>query len=112
MKVLIKEIKRFILVGFGSNALNFLVFILLYRLSATIWIASSLGYIAGLSNSFYFGKVWVFKNGAAQVVPHAAHRVGDLGVAGLREGACVVPCGATGQREARAKSPSKRAANV
>ena len=62
MKVLIKEIKRFILVGFGSNALNFLVYILLYRLSATIWIASSLGYIAGLSNSFYFGKVWVFNS--------------------------------------------------
>ena len=60
MKELIKDIKRFVIVGVGSNALNFLVYVLLYRTWYNIWIASSLGYIAGLSNSFYFGKVWVF----------------------------------------------------
>ena len=60
MKELIKEIKRFIIVGVGSNALNFLIYAFLYKIGTTIWIASSLGYIAGLSNSFYFGKVWVF----------------------------------------------------
>ena len=70
MKELIKEIRRFIIVGVGSNALNFLVYILLYRLGTTIWIASSLGYIVGLSNSFYFGKTWVF-NSESVVFKHA-----------------------------------------
>ena len=42
----------------------------LYKIGTTIWIASSLGYIAGLSNSFYFGKVWVF-NPERVVFKHA-----------------------------------------
>lgn len=70
MKELIKEIKRFIIVGLGSNALNFLVYVFLYKIGTTIWIASAFGYIVGLSNSFYFGKTWVF-NPEIVVYKHA-----------------------------------------
>ena len=70
MKELIKEIKRFIIVGLVSNALNFLVYAFLYKIGTTIWIASAFGYIVGLSNSFYFGKTWVF-NPERVVYKHA-----------------------------------------
>ena len=70
MKELINEIKRFIIVGLGSNALNFLVYAFLYKIGTTIWIASAFGYIVGLSNSFYFGKTWVF-NPERVVYKHA-----------------------------------------
>ena len=70
MKELIKEIKRFIIVGLVSNALNFLVYVFLYKIGTTIWIASAFGYIVGLSNSFYFGKTWVF-NPERVVYKHA-----------------------------------------
>ena len=70
MKELIKEIKRFIIVGLVSNALNFLVYVFLYKIGTTIWIASAFGYIVGLSNSFYFGTTWVF-NPERVVYKHA-----------------------------------------
>lgn len=60
MKELFKEINRFVFVGIGSNILNFILYVFLYKIGIAIWIASALGYIAGLVNSYYFGKTWVF----------------------------------------------------
>jgi len=62
MKELVKEFKRFVLVGIVSNALNFIIYAFLYKIGLMVWVAATLGYVAGLSNSFYFGKAWVFNN--------------------------------------------------
>ena len=56
-----KEIQRFIIIGLGSNVLNFIVYAFLYKIELSLSIAATCGYIIGLLNSFYFGKTWVFK---------------------------------------------------
>ena len=63
MKETFKEVNRFIVVGIVSNVLNFLAYVFLYKIGIVIWIASIAGYIAGLVNSLYFGKTWVFNQG-------------------------------------------------
>jgi putative flippase GtrA len=63
MKETFKEVNRFIVVGIVSNVLNFVAYVFLYKIGIVIWIASIAGYIAGLVNSLYFGKTWVFNQG-------------------------------------------------
>ena len=46
------------------------LYVFFYKIGTTIWIASAFGYIVGLSNSFYFGKTWVF-NPERVVYKHA-----------------------------------------
>ena len=54
------QIFKFALVGLGSNILNFSIYSFVYNLSVGINLASSIGYICGLLNSFYFSNNWVF----------------------------------------------------
>ena len=63
MKETFKEVNRFIVIGIVSNVLNFVAYVFLYKIGIVIWIASIAGYIAGLVNSLYFGKTWVFNQG-------------------------------------------------
>ncbi len=62
MRKTVNELKRFILIGLVSTALNFIIFAFLYKINLPILIASFSGYILGMSTSFYFGKTWVFKD--------------------------------------------------
>ena len=55
-----KDLIRFIIVGFGSTVLNFLIYILIYFLFENLLISTFLGYMFGLFFSFYFGRIWVF----------------------------------------------------
>lgn len=54
------EIKRFLLVGIGSNLINFLVYQMLYYLGLKLFLASLLGYIVGLIISYTLARVWIF----------------------------------------------------
>jgi putative flippase GtrA len=54
------EIKRYLLVGVGSNLINFLIYQILYRLGIQLFLASLLGYLAGLLVSYTFSRLWVF----------------------------------------------------
>ena len=56
------QILKFIIVGLISNVLNFGVYTLVYKLTFSINLASFLGYVVGLVNSFLFSKNWVFNN--------------------------------------------------
>ena len=60
MDELKKDLFRFILVGLGSNTINFFTYILIYFLFENLLIGTFLGYIFGLYFSFYFGRIWVF----------------------------------------------------
>ena len=60
MMELKKDFFRFILVGLGSNIINFSIYILIYFLFENLFIGTFLGYIFGLYFSFYFGRIWVF----------------------------------------------------
>ena len=57
------ELARFLVVGVGSNFLNFLVYLLVYASGTSLVAASIAGYLAGLINSYYFGRSWVFNMG-------------------------------------------------
>lgn len=57
------ELARFLIVGVGSNLLNFLVYLLAHASGAPLVVASVAGYLAGLLNSYYFGRSWVFDAG-------------------------------------------------
>jgi NDP-sugar pyrophosphorylase family protein/putative flippase GtrA len=55
------DLNRFLMVGVGSNILNYAIYVAVYWMSGVVATASVLGYLGGLFNSYYFGKVWVFK---------------------------------------------------
>jgi putative flippase GtrA len=65
-----KQLTRFVIVGIASTLLNFLVYYLSYKSGANLVIASALGYIAGLINSYHLGRIWVFE--AKENTPRAA----------------------------------------
>lgn len=52
---------RFIVIGFLSTFINYLIFNIIYSISENIVLSSYLGYLIALLNSFIFGKKWVFK---------------------------------------------------
>ena len=54
------QILKFASVGFVSSALNFCIYFIIYNLTLKINLASFMGYIGGLLNSFYFSDNWVF----------------------------------------------------
>ena len=54
------QIFKFAFVGLGSTILNFCIYSLFYNLKLGINLSSSIGYICGLLNSFYFSDNWVF----------------------------------------------------
>jgi len=54
------ELSRFLVVGIGSNVLNYIAYLFTYMLGTSLAIASGVGYLVGLYNSYYFGKTWVF----------------------------------------------------
>ena len=54
------QIIKFAVVGLGSNVLNFCIYSIIYNLSLGISLASFIGYVCGLLNSFYFSVNWVF----------------------------------------------------
>ncbi len=54
------ELARFLVVGVGSNLLNFLVYLLAHVAGVPLLAASATGYLAGLLNSYHFGRIWVF----------------------------------------------------
>ena len=60
-KKFLNQFKKFVIVGFGSTSLNYLSFSVLYYISNLIIFSSAIGYLIGLSNSYFFGLKWVFK---------------------------------------------------
>ena len=54
------QIFKFVLVGLGSTLLNFSIYSIVYNLTLWINLASFIGYIIGLLNSFYFSQNWIF----------------------------------------------------
>lgn len=60
MKKTIKQFNRYAIVGIFSTLINYLIYYLIYNLSNLIVLSSAIGYIAGLTNSYFFAKIWVF----------------------------------------------------
>ena len=57
-----QQIFRFIISGLIASGINFLVYNVLFVFFGNIVIASFLGYSVGLLCSFFFAKIWVFRN--------------------------------------------------
>jgi putative flippase GtrA len=56
------EMLRFLLVGLGSNMINYIVFVLVLSVGASLMMGSVVGYAAGLYNSYHFSLRWVFRD--------------------------------------------------
>ena len=54
------EIKRYLLVGISANLINFLGYHFFYHLGMQLFLASLLGYLAGLMTSYTFARLWTF----------------------------------------------------
>ena len=54
------EIIKYLVVGLGSNALNFLLYTIIFSLTGTLWIASISGYVFGLFLSYTGARIWIF----------------------------------------------------
>ena len=57
-----RQFTRFIIIGFFSTFINYLFYLLSFQFLSNILYSSSIGYSAGIINSYIFGKKWVFKN--------------------------------------------------
>lgn len=76
---------RYLLIGLLSNALNFSSYVLIFLIFENIILSSIMGYLLGLSTSFYFGKMWVFKSNQvfrfSEIIKFlAVYCVGGLGM--------------------------------
>lgn len=85
-----RQLARFLIVGVGSNILNYLVYYLAYTPGAPLVIASALGYLAGLLNSYHLGRVWVFdvRANTAGIAPirfALVYAIGGIGMSGIIE---------------------------
>ena len=65
------QIFKFGLVGLASTLLNFCVYSIIYNLTFRLEIASLIGYVAGLFNSFYFSDNWVFTKSRTKRINYA-----------------------------------------
>lgn len=84
------ELARFVVVGVGSNLLNFLFYFLTHALGAPLVVASVTGYLIGLLNSFWYGKSWVFGdrdriNGKAIFRFVVVYAIGGIGMSAIIE---------------------------
>ena len=56
-----QQFSKFIIIGFISTFINYLLYLLCFAVSKNILFSSSIGYLSGIINSYIFGKKWVFK---------------------------------------------------
>ena len=68
MKETKHQIFRFIISGFISTSVNFLVYILIYSIFNNIISASIIGYSIGLLTSFLLAKIWVFRDNSQKKI--------------------------------------------
>ena len=61
-----KQFFRFLIIGFISTGLNFVVYNFLFLINLNIIICSIIGYFTGIINSYWFGKKWVFMNSSSK----------------------------------------------
>ncbi len=54
------SVLRFLLVGVGSNVVNYVGYYLLLSAGAPVFLAAVSGYALGLLWSYHFGRTWVF----------------------------------------------------
>ena len=66
LKINNQQIIRFIISGVIASIFNFISYRSLYLIFNDILIASIFGYCIGISVSFVFAKLWVFKNSNSQ----------------------------------------------
>jgi len=82
------EASRFIIIGLVSNLINYVIYWGAANAGSSLILASLIGYAAGLYNSFYFGRRWVFKVRKRTPGPMALrfvaiYFVGGFGMAGV-----------------------------
>jgi putative flippase GtrA len=84
------ELRRFLFVGVGANAINYAIYLLVYLNDTPLSVASTSGYVAGLLCSYHFGRTWVFgkkfdisKGNVFGFL--AVYAVGGFGMCGLIE---------------------------
>ena len=65
------QILKFAFVGLGSTLLNYLIYSIIYNLTLRISLASFIGYISGLLNSFYFSDNWIFTKSRDKKISYA-----------------------------------------
>ena len=56
------EAWKFAITGIISNTINFLTYVSSSFVLQNVVLSSTLGYVVGLVNSYYLGKIWVFNN--------------------------------------------------
>lgn len=63
IRILIKkQLVKFILVGFFSTFINYIIFVLILNYSKSIYFSSAFGYISGILFSFHFARKWIFNS--------------------------------------------------
>jgi putative flippase GtrA len=55
------HVEKFIVTGIVSNIINFFTYTIIFFIEGLV-VASIMGYLSGLTSSYYLGKRWVFKN--------------------------------------------------
>jgi putative flippase GtrA len=85
---------RFFVTGVGANVVNYATYVLGFRLGATVFMASIVGYALGLVVSYQLGKSWIFKtahktNAKTMLLFLAVYSLGGLGMSWIIEFLCI-----------------------
>jgi putative flippase GtrA len=61
---------KFALVGILNSAIQYLVFLLIYRLFGFQYLSASIiGYVAGMTNSYFLNRRWTFASRNQRLLP-------------------------------------------
>ena len=57
---MMQEMRRFLIVGLGSNLINFLIYQFCNSLTMPLFVCAIFGYSVGLTFSYTFARLWIF----------------------------------------------------
>ncbi len=76
MKVMVRQILRFLITGSITTTLSYIIFLILFRcVSVNYLISSATGYIIGIFLSYLINKRWTFEDGYISTVKDSTEKI-------------------------------------
>ena len=76
MKVMVRQILRFLITGSITTSLSYIIFLILFRcVSVNYLISSATGYVAGIFLSYLINKRWTFEDGNPSMKENISEKI-------------------------------------
>lgn len=84
----LQQFIKFICVGILNTLITYITYLLFRYLSTTPEISNLIGYIVGLINSFFWNKLWVFKEKKGSILKEATLFICIFGICYIAQLGC------------------------